>query len=239
MRHDWSNQKHFLHHFAIVMLSAQQLFEDPIESNSIIHPKNCSICLLRLVRYSPQYRRPTKKRGSIIEWNLNDKHSLMDEVVVVTIKEEKVMGMKRYCEEILLRDFVLECWLIGLNYRLDFLNVLHFGEVQHIQLVIARINNDCSLNWFLFLHRQFQGEFSIVCSIHRLNFDYARKQRFIRESIRMNVFTSSCQVDVEDWDGSNKVKGVRKRMVTSLIASSSCFKHKQIKFVFDWISLLE
>ena len=43
------------------MLSAQQLFEDPMEQNSIIHPKNSSIRLLQLVRYVPQNRRPMKK----------------------------------------------------------------------------------------------------------------------------------------------------------------------------------
>ena len=52
-------------------------------------------------------------------------------------------------------------------------------------------------------------------------------------------FTSSRQVDVEDWDGSNKVKGVRKRMVTSLIASSSCFKTQTNEILFWLISLLE
>jgi hypothetical protein len=44
----------------------------------------------------------------------------------------------------LLQDFELAYWEVVLNYRLDFVSELHYVEVQHILLVIAKTKNSQS-----------------------------------------------------------------------------------------------
>jgi hypothetical protein len=78
--------------------------------------------------------------------------------------------------------------------------VLHLVEVQHIQLVVAKINNVASicLKFCFFLHRQFQGELSFEYLIHELNFDYAKNKIFHRFISYKSELTSSVQSDVVD-----------------------------------------